>query len=397
MQFNVHALDAQQQVIALSLEAASEADARGTAENRGLTVFSVEGKRALPAFSLVRRAGAFKTVLFSIELLSLLEAGLNLVEALQTLAEKDVAGERQQVLSGMVASIHRGEPFSKAVATFPQHFSPLYVATIKASERTGNVKEALSRYIAYQEELERVKKKVISASIYPAILVIVGALVLGFLMFYVVPRFAQVYEDMAHGLPFFSQLLLGFGSFVGKHGVILFSFFILAAGTCAWALSRPAVRAALMQRVWRMPAVGERMKTYQLARLYRTAGMLMRAGIPAVRALEMVEGLLASHLRPQLARARSLIEEGHAMSAALGAAGLATPVAARMMLVGERSGDMGHMLGQIARFHDDEVARFVDWFTRAFEPVLMAFLGIAIGFVVVLMYMPIFELAGNIK
>jgi general secretion pathway protein F len=157
------------------------------------------------------------------------------------------------------------------------------------------------------------------------------------------------------------------------------------------------VRSAMMLRAWRVPALGERMKTYQLARLYRTAGMLMRAGIPAVKALEMVEGLLASHLRPQLIQARRLIEEGHAMSAALGTAGLATPVAARMMLVGERSGDMGHMLGQIARFHDDEVARFVDWFTRAFEPVLMAVLGLAVGLVVVLMYMPIFELAGNIK
>src|SRR5437762_1845482 len=394
MQFNVHALDAKQQVVALSLEAASETAARDVAQSRGLTVFSIQGKKSLPR---LRRAGAFKTALFSVELLSLLEAGLNLVEAMQTLAEKDVAGERQQVLSGVLAAIHRGEPFSQAVAGFPQHFSPLYVATIKASERTGNVKEALSRYIAYQEELERVKKKVVSASIYPAILMIVGALVLGFLMLYVVPRFAQVYEDMAHSLPLFSRLLLSFGGFVGKHGFFLFSVFILAAGSAAWALGRPGVRSALRNRLWRLPAVGERMKVYQLARLYRTAGMLMRAGIPAVRALEMVEELLASHLRPQLRQARALIEQGHAMSAALGAARLATPVATRMMLVGERSGDMGRMLGEIARFHDDEVARFVDWFTRAFEPVLMTVLGLAVGLVVVLMYMPIFELAGNIK
>src|SRR5438477_9721462 len=125
MQFNVHALDTQQQVIALSLEAASEADARGMAESRGLAVFSIEGKRAMPAFgSMVRRAGAFKTSLFSIELLSLLEAGLNLVEALQTLAERDTAGRSnnsgQQVVSGLVAAIHRGEPFSKAVAALPE-------------------------------------------------------------------------------------------------------------------------------------------------------------------------------------------------------------------------------------------------------------------------------------
>src|SRR3954466_1852994 len=396
MRFNIHALDAAQQVVAVTLDAASEAEAREPAGSRGLAVFSLEqdGRGWQPRLA---RKSAFRSALFSIELRSLLEAGLNLVEALQTLAEKEPAGERAEVLSGMLAAIHRGEPFSRAVAAFPQHFSPLYVATIKASERTGNVKEALSRYISYQEELERVRKKVVSASIYPAILVIVGMLVLGFLMFYVVPRFAQVYEDMSHSLPFFSQLLLSFGSFVGKHGFFLFSAFILGAGSLAWALSRPYVRSVVMQRIWRLPALGERMKTYQPPPLYRTAGMLMRAGIPAVRALEMVQDLLAAHMRPQLVRARGLIEEGHAMSAAMGTAGLATPVAARMMAVGERSGDMGRMLGEIARFHDDEVARFVDWFTRAFEPVLMAVLGIAIGFVVVLMYMPIFELAGNIK
>src|SRR3954466_14376671 len=396
MRFNIHALDAAQQVVAVTLDAASEAEAREPAGSRGLAVFSLEqdGRGWQPRLA---RKSAFRSALFSIELRSLLEAGLNLVEALQTLAEKEPAGERAQVLSGMLAAIHRGEPFSRAVATFPQHFSPLYVATIKASERTGDVKEAISRYIAYQEELDRVKKKVVSASIYPAILMVVGALVLGFLMLYVVPRFAQVYEDMAHTLPFFSQLLLSFGSFVGKHSLALVCGLLALGGLSAWMLSRPAVRTALRERLWRLPALGSRMKVYQLARLYRTAGMLMRARIPAVAALEMFEGPPASHRRPQLRQARALIEQGHAMSAALGAAGLATPVAARMMLVGERSGDMGRMLGEIARFHDDEVARFVDWFTRAFEPVLMTVLGLAVGLVVVLMYMPIFELAGNIK
>ena len=132
-------------------------------------------------------------------------------------------------------------------------------------------------------------------------------------------------------------------------------------------------------------------------RLYRTAGMLLRAGVPAVRALEMVPGLLASHLRPQLALAKKEVEQGKPMSAAFAAADLATPVASRMMQAGERGGDMGRMLGEIARFHEQEVARFVEWFTRAFEPALMAVLGLAVGAVVVLMYMPIFELAGSIQ
>ncbi|MGQ0544181.1 MAG: type II secretion system F family protein [Betaproteobacteria bacterium] len=394
MRFEVHAVDARQQVVALTLEAASEAAARDTARSRGLEVFDVSQKSL--SFGFARRS-RFSSLLFSKELKSLLEAGLNLVEALQTLAEKEAAGERAQLLSAIVAALHRGEPLSQALAGLPRAFSPLYVATVKAAERTGGVAEALGRFIAYQEELERVKKKVLSASIYPAILLAVGALVLGFLLLYVVPRFAGVYEDMAGTLPFSSQLLLAFGRFVGNHAVPIAGAVIGISGVAIWAFSRPEVRGWLDTRLWALPGIGSRMKVYQLARLYRTAGMLLRAGIPAVRALDMVPGLLSAHLRPQLAQAKKLIEEGRSMSAAFAAAGLATPVASRMMAVGERSGDMGAMLGEIARFHDEEVARHVDWFTRAFEPVLMALLGIAVGLVVVLMYMPIFELAGSVK
>jgi general secretion pathway protein F len=395
MRFDVLAIDARQQVVALDLDAANATLAADEVRRQGLSLISLQSRGLrLPYLSRGKR---FPTTLFSMELMSLLEAGLNLVEALQTLAEKEAGGEREEVLAGILAAIRRGEPFSQAVAALPQHFSALYVATIKASERTGNVREALGRYIAYQEELERVRKKIVSASIYPAILVVVGGLVIGFLMLYVVPRFARVYEDMAATLPFFSRLLLAFGNFVGNNAAALAFSSLVLAGAAAWALSRPQVRAWLHTQLWRIPSVGSRMKVYQLARLYRTAGMLLNAGIPAVKALDMVGGLLAAHLRPALARAKTLIEQGQPMSAALAAAGLATPVAARMMGVGERSGDMGHMFTQIARFHDDEVARFIDWFTRAFEPLLMAVLGVSVGAVVVLMYMPIFELAGSIK
>jgi general secretion pathway protein F len=393
MQFNVLAVDASRKVVALALEAADESAAAAQVQARGLEPVSMERS----GFSLPRRSMRFPVMLFSMELVSLLDAGLNLVEALQTLAEKERRAEGQQVLGGILGAIRRGEPFSQAVAAQPRHFSPLYVATIKAAERSGNVREALGRYIGYEEELERVRKKIVSASIYPAILSLVGGLVLTFLMLYVVPRFAKVYEDSAATLPLFSRLLLGFGSFVGNNVVVLSLAFAGLVGGAVYAWSRPEVRAWLNTLLWSVPALGERMKVYQLARLYRTTAMLLRAGIPAVRALDMVRDLLAAHLRPQLAAARKSIAEGKAMSAALGAAGLATPVAARMMVVGERSGDMGQMLAQIARFHDDEVARTIEWFTKAFEPILMAVLGIAIGGVVVLMYMPIFELAGSIR
>jgi len=394
MHFNVVAVDARQQVVSLDLEAASSTLAADELRQRGLTPLSVQAKGF--DFRLKKKA-RFSTTLFSVELASLLGAGLNLVEALQTLADKDAHGERREVLAGLLAAIRRGEPFSQAVAASPRQFSQLYVATIKSAERTGSLKEALGRYIAYQEEIERVRKKIVSATIYPAILMVIGTLVIGFLVLYVVPRFARVYEDMAATLPFFSKVLLGFGSFMGAYGWAMALLLFVAAGAAAWYLGRPEGRRRVNLMVWRIPAIGSRLKTYQLARLYRTAGMLMDAGIPALRALGMCRDLLAAHLRPQLIMTEKQIEKGVRMSAALAAAGLATPVAARMMAVGERGGEMGRMFSEIARFHDDEVARFIDVFTRAFEPILMTILGGAVGLVVVLMYMPIFELAGSIR
>jgi general secretion pathway protein F len=394
MQFNVVAVDARQQVVSLNLEAASPTLAADELRQRGLTLLSLQSKGL--NLSLKRKA-KFNTTLFSVELAALLGAGLNLVEALQTLADKDAHGERREVLGGLLGAIRRGEPFSQAVAAFPRQFSPLYVATIKSAERTGSMKEALGRYIAYQEEIERVRKKIVSATIYPAILCTVGALVIGFLVLYVVPRFARVYEDMSTTLPFFSKVLLAFGSFMGSYGWLVGIFCIAIAAASLWFLSRPQGRSWLNLQIWRIPALGARMKTYQLSRLYRTAGMLMDAGIPALRSLGMARDLLAAHLRPQLLASEKQIRNGAKMSAALTAAGLATPVAARMMAVGERGGEMGKMFAEIARFHDDEVARFVDIFTRAFEPILMTVLGASVGLVVVLMYMPIFELAGAIR
>lgn len=397
MRFHVKAVDARsKQVVAVELDAANESIARELTLQRGLSVLTV-ATRSVDLRLLSRGGRRFATVQFSIELLALLDAGLNLVEALQALSKKGRSGESQRVLGDLLKSLYQGERFSRALTRFPEHFSPLYVATVQSSERTGDVKEALARYIAYEEEYDRVRKRVLSALIYPAILMVVGSLVLSFLMFYVVPRFARIYDDVRIDLPFFSRLLLAVGHWVEAHGALVLSGAAALLGGCVYAITRPRFRAWANDRLWRVPILGERMKIFQLARLYRTIGMLLRAGVPIVRALDMVAGLLASHLREGLATARIHLEHGQSISVALVTAGLATPLAEQMMQVGERSGRMGQMMERIARFHDDETAQSVDAFVRVFEPVLMAVLGTAVGFVVVLMYMPIFELAASIQ
>jgi len=394
MRFLLKAMDGARQVVTLRLDAEDEAGACALARARGLAVVSVarSGGIALPA-----RRRAFPTTLFSIELLALLDAGLNVVEALQTLAEQETRPEFRRVLDAMLAALDRGESISTAIEHQGAAFSPLYVATLRSSERTGDVKEALARYIAYEEEFDKVRRRVLSALLYPAILMVVGSLVLLFLLFYVVPRFAQVYADVSTELPLFSSLLLSVGLGVKAHQGWFALALVLGSGVLAYALTREDWRARLLERFWALPALGVRMKVYQLGRLYRTLGMLLRAGIPALRALDMVAGLLPTAMRPQLARAATILNEGRPLSVALTSTGLTTPVATRMMAVGERSGGMGELMDRIARFYDDMTARSVDAFTRVFEPVLMAVLGLAVGLIVVLMYMPIFELAGSLQ
>ncbi|ADQ84236.1 type II secretion system F family protein [Methylovorus sp. MP688] len=380
----------------LRLEAANEKAAALAAKAQGYTVFSVASAERNTTLSWLR-GERFPLMLFSQELLALLEAGLNLMEAMEALSEKEQRPQVRDTLRATLRLLNEGQPLSQAMEASPEAFPPLYVAALRASEKTGGMPEALQRYIAYQSQVEEVKKKVISASIYPVMLIVVGGLVVMFLMGFVVPRFAHIYEDMNGDMPFMSQLLLALGGFIETHGMqlLLAGVGLVVAG--GYLLSLRSVRAAMMQWLWRLPTIGERMRIYQLSRFYRSLGMLLIAGIPILSALGMVSGLLAPALRERMLLASEQIRQGQAISTAMEANELSTPVALRMLRVGERSGMMGEMMGRIAAFYDEETARWVDWFTKLFEPLLMLVIGFVIGFVVLMLYMPIFDLAGSIQ
>lgn len=396
MQFKVKALRGKEGVASLLLEAASASDAARLAQNQGYSVLSAKPKNTLSGW-LARRGSSFHLLLFSQEVLALLDAGLPLVEALEALAEKEHRSDSRKILSQVVARLYEGQTLSAAMEQFPEAFPTLYVATVRASEKSGALSEALTRYIGYQSQLDVVRKKLVSASIYPTLLMGVGGLVTLFLMVYVVPRFSVIYESAGSDLPWLSQLLLRWGKLLANHGGEVLATVILLLAGMIYGVSRPSVRRWAMARLWQIPAVGERMRIYQLARFYRTLGMLLAGGIPIVAALERAAGLLPPLLRGQLQLAATSIKEGRTISESLEHNGLTTPVAVRMLRVGERTGGMGRMMERIAAFYDEEMARWVDWFTRLFEPLLMVLIGLVIGVIVVLMYLPVFELAGSIQ
>jgi general secretion pathway protein F len=397
MRFQVRALDRSAGVTSLTLEAVSSEAAAAQVRRQGMAVLGVKSAREggwqawLPGGSK-----AFPLGLFTQELLTLLESGLSVVEAMETLREKETRADRQQLFGQLVESLYQGNSLSQALARFPAVFPALYVATVQASERTGNLPEALGRYIVYQGQVDAVRRKMISASIYPALLLIVGSVVIAILLGYVVPRFARIFEDLGRDLPYLSRLLLEWGRLVADHTLPLLTGAVLVLGGVAYGLLRTETRHWAGERLMRIPAIGTRMRTFQLARFYRTLGMLLRGGIPIMQALDMTSDLLHGSLRSELDKATRMIREGRSISQAMDEFALTTPVSSRMLRVGERTGQMGEMMERIARFYDDEIARWVDWFIRLFEPLLMMIIGIAIGGIVVLMYFPIFELAGSI-
>lgn len=394
VEFRVKALDGSCAVVSFVLDALDEGDARRQLALKELRAVSVEPTRRLrPGL----KTASLQLAVFSQQLVSLLDAGLSLVEALEALAEKEFNSATKHILDRILGRLYEGQTLAAALAEHAASFPELYVASVRASERTGALREALTRYIAYQQQADSLHKTLVNACIYPAVLLAAGVLVMFFLMGYVVPRFSAIYEDVGSDLPLASQLLMQWGQLIDAHaGAVAACALALVCGA-VYGVRQPAVRAAFGVWVTRIPAVGRQLHVYQLARLYRTTGMLLRGGIPAVTALQMSGGLVRAGSRGAFIAATQSVREGQSLAQAMERHGLTTPVAARMLRVGERSGNMGEMMERIASFCDEDLARWVAVVTRLIEPMLMTFIGLIIGLIVVLMYFPIFQLAGSIR
>ncbi len=374
----------------------TESAALQTAASRGLRVLAIETSVGSQR-TTTRSKTHFPLLLFSQELLALLDAGLNLAEALKTLHDKERQPAVQSILSQVLQELREGRNYSDVLETLPQHFPEVYIATVRASERTGDLPQALTRFIAYQFQLDTIRKKLVSTAIYPAMLMIVGGFVMLFLLGYVVPRFSVVYESSGREMPWMSALLLSFGKQIYNNWQIAVVMLVTVLSLLAWAVSRVQGRTWLLNQVLRLPLFAAKADEFRLARFYRAVSLLLASGISLSRAMGMVTGLLGPRQQDSLKRCRLEVEQGKSLSTALIHAGLASPVAESLIKVGERSGQMAEMLERTARFSDEDFARWVDWASRLLEPILMMAIGLVIGTVVVLMYLPIFELAGSLQ
>ncbi|WP_410209741.1 type II secretion system F family protein [Aquirhabdus sp.] len=377
------------------LVAATIEEARQFATRSGIEVLDIKSV-GIPRTFLVSKPH-FNLALFAYELVALLRAGLSLIETLETLTERQQNVQQNHfILSELVRHMREGKSFSSALKSFPAVFPILFIASIAASESTGDMVDALQRYLRYHEQMNVIRQKIISASIYPALLLCVGFAVGLFLLCFLVPRFSHVYQGLDTKLPLASRLLMEWGLFASEHVALITTVVVASMFGLFMALRQPVTKRFFILVLQENRWVGSQFRLLQLSRFYRSLGLLLSGGIPIVKALQMTQGLLSINLQFGIAQAIQEVQQGKGLADSLHRVNMTTPVALRLLGAGERNGQMADMLEQIAAFHDKEVTAWVDRFTRLFEPLLMLFIGLVIGGIVIMLYLPIFELAGSV-
>lgn len=392
MEYLVRAIDTQGRMRSISVEALDARAAMAEVQRRNMEPVGAKLTRK-PGGA----GGRFETALFAQELRALIVAGLGISEALEILMDKEKSPKAVSVLARLQTDIREGLSFSASIERQADVFPSLFAGLVQAAEGTSDLAQALAQFIEYEQRVSSVRQKVVSASLYPILLAVAGLCVGGFLLWYVVPRFASVYRGSQRPLPWPSRLLLEWGDFAGNHGPALLGGALVLAVAIAWTVRRVFGEGNAWKLLGLLPGAGARLRLLELSRLYLTLGMLVGGGIPLVRSLEYARPVLGPLRRPALDDVRRQLSQGHSFSESLTAAGLNTPVATRLLSVGEQSGQLGEMLTRAALCYEGDVTRWIERFSKVFEPVLMALIGIVIGGIVILLYMPVFDLAESFE
>ena len=376
----------------------SEDRLRRELEEKGLYVLSLRRRGLLSGVTLTggrrSRISRQEFIVFNQELATLLKAGMPLVQSLDILRQRVSNQSFKTVVDTVYERVKAGTALSDAFAEHGDLFPGVYAASLMAGERSGNLDSVIRRYVAYEKIVGTVRRRTISALIYPAILVAMMLGLITIIVIKVVPAFADFYGGFDKPLPLLTTLIVGFSNFVIANLLLI----VLALGgsvtaVVMWSKS-PGQRARLHHLMFRLPWVGETFRKFSVAQLARTMATLLGGGIPLVNALEIsVRAISNKYLARELELVRQQVEEGQSFSEALRGRGIFPDVAVKMVEVGESTGALQEMLNSLADFFDEEIETAVGRFITLIEPVLLIIMGIIIAVVVLALYMPVFELS----
>lgn len=390
MRYHVKALNADGVMQSHSLDATDRHDLQQQLALRQMTL--VKASPVQPRATIKRPLSA---LIFAQDLHALTQAGLDVKESIDALVEREQYFGQATALELLRKHLLDGLSLSAAMEQQQDHFPPLLVGLVRSSETTSDLAMALMRYVQYESRVRNVNQKLISAALYPLIVLIVGLLVGLFLMTYIVPRFSTIYLQSSAQKKVESSLVLEWGTWVNAHPLWTgFVLLFLLTMTGLW-IRRQLKNGQLWTMFAAFPGGKSRVQVMGLSRLYMTIGMLVESGVPIFQAMTIATQTLPFQAQAGLQKVQEMVSAGHKLSDALLAQNLSTPIAFRLVRIGEKTGQVGEMLSRAAVFHEEETSRWMERMASIASPLLMLFIAVFVGTIVIMLYIPIFDLANG--
>ncbi len=394
--------DTRGEIHQLVTQAGSEQELRERYTKQGFLVYTVKPRGAVAGLATARIGGRKKLsiekfLIFNQQFVTLIRAGLPILKSLDLLADRLTDAKLGPHIKSVRDEVRRGTMLSESFrmqGVFPK----IFVTSVMAGEKSGNLTETLDRFITYQRLSLAVKKKVIVSLLYPSVLIVLTIGLILFLVTYVVPNFAELYSSMSAKLPAITLFLIAIGTTARSYILLgAIAVAVAGAGLYFWAKT-PKGQERLDYVKLRTPLFGDIWVKYQVAQFSRVLSTLLTGGIPLVQALETAADSLGTILlKKTLERTGKMVREGQSLSASLGAAKLFPPLAIDMIEVGESTGALPQMLNSVSEFYEDDVSTKMTAVLSLIEPAIMIFMGAFVAFVLIALYLPIFSLADTIR
>jgi type IV pilus assembly protein PilC len=381
--------------------AESEARLRREFEDKGLYVLAIQraGRLALTSLTLPRRSriATREFLIFNQELATLLKAGMPLVQSLDILRRRVTNPFFKSVLDDVYERVRAGSSLSEAFDAHGTLFPGVYTASLLAGEKSGNLEQVIRRYVAYVKVVANVKRKTISALVYPLILLALSCIVVGIIVLRVVPAFGAFYEQFGKELPLSTRAIVAVSSFATTYFLFILAA-IVGGALAVWGwVKQPGQRERIDRWILRLPGIGPIAGRFATSQAARTLATLLGGGIPLVNAIDVsARSIQNRHMARELQGAAQQVREGRALAAALSDSGEFPDVAIKMVEVGESTGALQEMLNSLADFYDEEIETNLGRFVTLVEPILLVVMGLVIAGLLLALYMPLFNLSSTL-
>jgi len=375
----------------------TESQLRSEFDEKGLFVLSLKRRNEFSLKNLKqlrpKRLATREFIVFNQELAALLRAGMPIVQSLDILRQRVDNPRFKRILDDIYERVRSGASLAESFESHGSVFPGVYIASLMAGEKSGGLEEVLRRYVTYTKIIDRVRRKTLSALIYPMVLFALSILVVGVIVLRVVPEFSNFYDSMGASLPVATQLLLAVSSVIGNFFWLLVGLTICIGGL-AWGWFRESRRRAwLDQWLLSLPFIGDIATKFSTSQLARTLSTLLGGGIPLVSALEVASRSISNrHLAQAVNEISQEVREGQSLSACMRQRSAFPSVAIKMVEVGESTGALQDMLNNVADFFDEEIDTALTRFMALIEPVLLLVMGVVIAALLISLYLPLFQL-----